>query len=103
MGYPDGVAFWWIDEAAQKSAPEFHQATLAWVRTLGLDPERLAPKAAVCRWQGGYELHVDEILRDPVRGYDRADPMNQDDLLTVRRIVPVAPHSWPAMPVLAAA
>lgn len=101
MAMPDGVAIWWIQVERVKDDPhpEFTEAALSWISSLGLDPRRLAPYAAVARWNGGYELHVDEIVADdsPSLAGDRFDPIGADSLLTVRRIIPVEKDSWPAM------
>lgn len=93
------VPVWWVEPPwfEQERHAAFRTATLAWLESLDLDPHRLAPTAAVIPYGGGYELHVDEILRD-VRGGDRVDPLAVDKLLTMRRIVPVEAESWPAMP-----
>lgn len=97
MGVPDGLPIWWIDEHVCEHGGEFHEAALAWLRSLALDPHHLAPVAAVVRWNGAYELHVDEVQYESGRG-DRFDPINQDELLKIRRIIPVAADSWPPMP-----
>lgn len=90
----------WFIEEDDEGFREFHAATLAWVRSLGLDPERLAPRAAVV-WHGeGYELHVDQIVRDEQGRGDRWDPLDMDDLLKIRKVVPVDANSWPKRPVI---
>ncbi len=96
--YPD--VRWWIDYGDEEFT-EFHQQTLVWIRDLGLDPERLGPKAAVVFYDGAFELHVNEIVRSEVGGKlygDRYDPLDEDSLLAIRRIIPVAKDSWPTMP-----
>jgi len=88
----------WHIEENEEHLTGFHEATLAWVRSLGLDPNRLAPRAAVV-WHGDcYELHVDEIVQDESGKHDRFDPLNMDNLLKTRKIIPVAKDSWPARP-----
>jgi hypothetical protein len=89
---------WWI-ESGDDQLGEFYRQTLEWVTSLGLDPARLAPQAAVLYHNGAYELHVDEIGRDESSGQDRWDPLDHDNLLRFRRIVPVAEGSWPVRPV----
>lgn len=95
MAAPELV--WWCEEGDDQRAA-FHRATLEWVRSLGLEPDWLKPCAAVMRGVGGYELHVDEVVREPGGRLPRWDPLKPDEFLSVRRIVPVESGSWPAMP-----
>ncbi len=91
---------WWIESGDDRHA-EFYEQTLAWVRGLDLDPSRLRPEAAVVLHNGVYELHVDEIVRNTDRslpGGDRFDPLDEDNLLSIRRIITVEKDSWPTMP-----
>lgn len=92
-----GPAVWWIEEHEERLV-DFHQQTLAWVTGLGLDPSRLAPRAAVVQYGDIYELHVDEIPRDEHRGGDRIDPCYPDEQLKQRRIIRVEKDSWPSRP-----
>lgn len=95
--WPEGHAIWWVTPDLFDDHPDFRAATLAWLRGLGLNPDRLAPVAGITPWQGGFELHVDEVVAAG-SGRDRIDPLKEDALLTIRQIVPVDEGSWPAMP-----
>lgn len=100
---PDNVPVWWVHEDWFERAEyaDFREATLAWITSLGLDPGRLAPRAAVVPWDGHYELHVDEVvpaIQAGGRKGDRGDPLYPYNLMTVRRIVVVEPDSWPLKP-----
>lgn len=105
---PDGVLCWWADFRSVADVPEgwitdeigteFHGAVMEWMRSLGLDPDRLLPALGVCPWQGRYELHVDEVVAAS-EGVDRCDPLDRHKLLTQRRIVRVEEGSWPSRPV----
>lgn len=92
---------WWIDSGDDElESGDFHQKVIAWVEALGLDPSNLAPQAAIVYHDGRHELHVDETVRELVigRAVPRYDPLNEDQVLTVRRIIPVTEDSWPARP-----
>jgi hypothetical protein len=110
------VAFrcWWADFRSKTTMPEnwsvderdteFHAAVMDWMRSLGLDPNRLLPALGVCPWQGKFELHVDEMVADtrPDRRADsRCDPLLAEaSIMTQRRIIHVELDSWPARPPL---
>jgi hypothetical protein len=92
---------WWIDFGDDElEFGDFHQKVVRWVETLGLNPDSLTPQAAIMYHAGGYQLHVDEFVQEFEGGrhIDRLDPLNEDQVLTVRRIIPVAEGSWPARP-----
>lgn len=90
------ASIWWHTEKAIESG-EFHQESIAWVQSLGLDPNRIRPRLGVCRYQGKYELHFDELVEDS-DGRVRQDPLVANELLSVRRVVVVEEGSWPEMP-----
>lgn len=108
----DGCVCWWADFRSSSGLPEgwitdetgteFHAAVMDWMRSLGLDPNRILPAVGVCPWQGQYELHVDEVV-SAGPGRDRSDPLDQNRVLTRRRIVHVEVDTWPVRPVKVAA
>jgi hypothetical protein len=49
-----------------------------------------------------HRLSVDEVVQVPGCA-GRLDPLNENELLTIRRIVPVNEGSWPDRPALVAA
>lgn len=46
-----------------KMTDDDRRAAVEWVRTLGLDPDRLKPRFAVVRGHDEWELHVTRTLR----------------------------------------
>lgn len=94
IGYPGYPVAWWVDPSQHVITDEQRERLFDWVRSLGLEPDRLGPVAGVIEFAGRFELHVDEILTDE-HGYDRFDPLVADALLKQRRIVPVEEGNWP--------
>ena len=86
---------WWIGLGDDQSR-DFHEATLTWVRGLGLVPEDLLPEAEVIERDGTFEFHADQVVRDEAGKPQRA--FGGAGLLTRSVVLQVKPNTWPTMP-----
>ncbi len=92
---PRELCVWWIAEGDDWYR-DFHEATLAWVRSLGLDPSKLGPRAGVVQRGDDFVLLYDDVSDRPAHR-DDWDPLYGQVVppASARREVVVPVDSWP--------